>query len=411
MTIMKKTKISLLSLSALMITAATPAAAVPIVPTETVLRGYFGVNLHMDNCCGDYSDVNKVISRLQYIGARRVRDWPNNDGLVNKWLALRAATGVTFHASMSQSSPDGQRRALTRTQNWIKAYPGLIDVIEGTNEPDTAPAAALGASLADSARFQTTVYNAGVGLGVKVAQLSVGAGWTAPLWEGNYKNFGKPPAHYGNAHTYPNPGVIPSAALKRIGDLAAYSVDGKTVDHTEFGIMQSTKQTDDVNSAFMHIAPFSAYLLGHVGLSVYALTDDSTNVVGFYKMDGTKRAFADYWHHTTRLLSDPNGKNLHSGNVWITFTNQKSAGVAPAGIKNIVMHKSNKSIWIATYDEEKPGAAAGSQTINFNKLHPYVRVWDGRTGQLVNSFRNLRSLNINLPINHIFLVELSGSPS
>lgn len=366
----------------------------------------------MDNCCnGNYGDVNKVISELKYIGARRARDWPNTDTIVDQWRAINAATGITFHASIPQTSPANQRVSLNIIQSWATTYPKLIDVIEGSNEPDTEYPASRGATLADSALLQTEVYAVGKALGLPVAQLSVGGGWVAPYYEGNYKNFGKPPADYGNAHTYMNPTVPPATALLRITELAGYSVDGKPVDTTEFGTYQNANQTDETNSAFMHMAPFSSYLLGNVGLFVYALHDDMSNVVGFYKADGTKRAFADYWHHTTKLLSDVNGKNLPSKNISITFTNQKTAGSFPLGIKNVIMYKSDGSIWIASYDEEFFGAADGSQTIVFDKSYATVRVYDARNGTVIKELKNVSSIDLNLPINHVYLIELSADSS
>lgn len=391
----------------IMLSSSTFAATA--VGTETVLKGYFGVNLHMDNCCnGNYEDVNNVINQIKYIGARRVRDWATRDDVVTKWQAINSATGVVFHASIPQTSPKEQRVALTRIQDWVKKYPKLIDVIEGSNEPDTEYPASQGASLADSTALQPQVYTVGKNIGVAVAQLSVGGGWYAPLWEGNYKKFGKPPADFGNAHTYMNPGVPPAEALKRIGDLAAYSVDGKPVDTTEFGIYQSSQQTDETNSAFMHMAPFSSYLLGHVGLSVYALHDDMSGVVGFYKANGTKRAFADYWHYTTKLLSDPKGKNLRPKNIDISFINQKASQGSPFGIKNVLMYKSDGSVWIVTYDEEMPNSPDGFQTIKFDKSYRYVRIYDGRNGVLINKFKNIKTLNLPLPINHVYIISLSS---
>ncbi len=394
--------------SILMLMSPAQAFAANAVGTETILGNYFSVNLHMDDCCnGNYADVNKVINELKYIGVRKVRDWPTRDDVITKWRAINAATGVTFHASIPQASPQGQRVALNRMKDWLKQYPKLIHTIEGSNEPDTDYPASQGASLADSTLLQNDVYSVGKAAGVPVAQLSVGGGWEPPLWEGNYKKFGFPPADLANAHTYMNPGVPPSIILKRIGELAQYSVKGKPVDTTEFGTYQSPQQSDDINSAFMHIAPFSSYLLGHVGLSVYALHDDMSNVVGFYKMDGSKRKFADYWHHTTRLLSDPKGKKLPSKRINISFTDQKSSGAAPLGIKNVVMYKSDGSIWIASYNEDKANSPDGFQTIKFDRKYKTVRIYDGRTGAIINQFRNIRTLNLPLPTNHVFLIELA----
>lgn len=368
----------------------------------------FGVNLHMDNCCkGNYNDVDKVINELQYIGARRARDWATTDEVVDKWLMIHEKTGIKFHVSIPETSPENQRKALLRIENWLKQYPGLIDVIEGSNEPDTPYPKSRGASLEDSATFQSQVYEVGKAAGVGVAQLSVGGGWYPPFYEGNYKKFGTPPADFGNAHIYMNQNVPPALALERIGKLAEYSVNGKTVDVTEFGTYKSKKQSEETTSAFMHEAPFDSYLMGHSGLFVYALHDDMSNVVSFYTADGTKRNFADYWHHTTALLSDPDGKHLPPKEINISFTEPKAQGKAPLGIKNVLMYKSDGSVWIAMYYEEREGITGGSQTITFDEKFTAVKIYDARSGELVNEYKKINKINIPLPVNHIYLVELS----
>ncbi len=406
MTAKNITRFSLIC-SAFLTIQSSPALSATAVGTETVLN-MFGVNLHMDNCCrGNYANIDNVINEVNYIGARRLRDWPTRDDVIDKWRPVYEKTGAPFHASIPMASPKNQRIALTRIERWMKAYPGLIDVIEGGNEPDAQYSVSQGASLADTAILQSQVYKVGKNAGVKVAQLSVGAGWTAPLWEGNYKKFGSPPADYGNAHTYMNPGEPPASTLKRIGDLAAYSVSKNSpVDTTEFGFYQTKKQDDATTSAFMHMAPFSAYLLGHSGFSVYALHDDMTNITGFYRADGTKRDFADYWHYTTTLLSDPKGKKLPPKNINISFDNQKASGKPPLGIKNVLMYKSDGSVWIAAYDEERINAPDGYQTITLGKPYALANIYDGRNGNLLKTLKNITTLNLPLPINHIFLVQL-----
>ncbi|TXI24153.1 MAG: hypothetical protein E6Q61_05470 [Nitrosomonas sp.] len=386
------------------------ANAAEAVPTEAVLNSVFGVNVHMSNCCnGNYGNTKMVIEELQYIGARKARDWASSDKIINEWLAINKATGITFHVSIPQTSPEKQRKALLRIERWLGEHPKLIDVIEGSNEADTGYPKSQGASLEDATALQYEVYKVGKKYNIPVAQLSVGGGWKPPFYEGNYKNFGKPPADFGNAHVYLNPNGTPYSTLKRLVALGEYSVDGKPVDITEFGIYASSKQDDSVTSAYMHQAPFDAYLMGLPYFFIYALHDDISGVVGFYDDNGKKRAFADYWHHTTRLLSDPNGKTLEPKNIDIKFENQKSTGSGELGIKNLVMYKSDGSTWIVTYDEEKSGAENGFQTIRFEKEHKTIRVYDGRNGVLVKTLNDESHLNIILAPNHVFLVEASDN--
>ena len=382
-----------------------PAGAVTVVGTETVLNSAFGVNVHLDSCCGaSYADLPTVIAQIEYIGARRLRDWATARQSVATWAAVRAATGATFHASIPETSPQGQLAALARIGTWIKSNPGLIDTIEGGNEEDDTYARSQGASLAQTAGMQPEVYALGHATGVPVDQLSVGAGWRPPLFHGDYESFGTPPADRGNAHIYMNPNQPAVKALVQIGTLAQYSVNGGSVDVTEFGAYQGPRQDEAVVDASMHEAPFDAFMLGYTGLLVYVLRDDMTNVFGFYDAAGNKRAFADYWHYTTQLLSDPNGKTLPAKDVALSFTDQVATGAAPLGIRNLPMYKSDGSLWIAAYDEERPGASDGSETVGLDRSYGSVEIVDARTGAVVTRETNAASIAVPLPANHIYFV-------
>ncbi len=385
---------------------ATGSNAATLINTQAFLDRFFGVNIHLNNCCnGQYENTARVISEIQYIGATHLRDGPiPMGGLLDRYKAIANATGARFHAVIEMGSPKRQRDCLAVIDNWLKTAPGLISVIEGGNEEDTSFPKSQGATLNDTATLQYQVYNIGQAAKVKVAQLSVGGGWAPPLWEGNYKKFGKPPADYGNAHVYSNKGEVPSVSLKRIGELAAWSVNGKAVDVSEYGIFSYAQTTPALTSAYMHIAPFSSYLFGHAYLSVYALHDDSTGAIGFYDARALPRAHAHYWRVTSRLLADPVGRNLPYRTANITFSDMRTVGKGVAGIKNVPMFKSDGSLWIAVYDEEQPTAAPGAETITLDKTYPFIQVIDGRTGAVVQTLSNARKVSVTLPPNHLFFV-------
>ncbi len=402
---MSATRRHLAALGALLL-AACPGSghAVTVVSTESVLNRGFGVNLHLDNCCqGNYGDLPTIVKQLNYIGVRHVRDWADSDAQMTIWHQLRAATGLRFHASIPETSPAHQKASLDRIAAVLKSDPGLIEVIEGPNEEDNAYPMSVGATLAQAAALQIQVAAVGKTYGVPVAQLTVGAGWYPPLYEGHYKSFGTPPADLGNAHIYMNANSPPLISLIRIGNLAAYSVPGKPVDVTEFGTYQKLGQSDAVTSTYMHEAPFDAFALGYVGLSVYALHDDMSGVVGFYTRDGYKRDFADYWHFTTQLLADPAGRLLPPKTLNLSFSG-KGSGIAPLGIKNLAMYKSDGSLWIAAYDEERSGAPDSIETIRLDRSYAVVTVIDARNGVTVAQYHNTASIALPLPCNHVYFV-------
>lgn len=390
---------------------AAPAQAATLVNTQALLDRFFGVNIHLSNCCsGHYDSTTQVITELQYIGATHLRDGPiPMGGLLDKYQAVKRATGIPFSASIEMGSPTRQRACLDVIHTWLKQAPGLMNFIEGGNEEDTSFPKSQGATLADTANLQNDVYTVGKAAGVKVTQMSVGAGWAPPLWEGNYKNFGHPPADYGNAHVYMNKGEVPATSLKRIGELAAWSVSGKPVDVTEFGLFAGSETTPALTSAYMHIAPFTSYLLGHARLAVYALHDDATRAIGFYDALGKARAHANYWHVTTRLLADPAGRNLPAKTASITFSDLRTSGTGVKGIKNVPMFKSDGSVWIAAYDEEAPGAADGSETVTLDRYYPVVQVIDGRTGAVVTNLSNANKVTLRLPANQLYFVVGANS--
>jgi hypothetical protein len=385
---------------------ALPAQALTAVGTETLLQNFFGVNLHLSNCCnGHYEDTAQVVSHINYIGARRLRDWVTpQEGLLQRWQAVQRGTGAQFYASIPSTSPAGQRQSLAVMRGWLNRAPNLLAAIEGGNEEDMGYAVNLGATLADTAKLQHEVYAAGRKFGVPVVQMSVGAGWFPPLYEGNYKQFGKPPADLGNAHVYMTHLQPPIIVLERIGKLAAWSVNNKPVAVTEFGVYQSPVQTDAEVSAFMHIAPFTSHLLGHAGLWVYALHDDSSGVVGFYTAAGDKRPMAEYWHVTTRLLADPKGKNLPPKPIELRFTDQAYPDEGIYGIKNVPLYKADGSLWLATYNEHKMTAADNAQTIHLPAPVPVITVLDARNGKVVQTLKNTASVTVTLPPNHLFFV-------
>lgn len=387
------------------------ARAAEAWPAETVLHRYFGVNLHLSQCCGGrYGDLDQVIADIRYIGARRLRDWAGGKpGLLERWQRVHQETGLPFHASIPVASPEHQRIALGIMEDWLARAPGMIDVIEGGNEEDVPFAQKLGATLADTAALQHEVYAAGKRAGVTVAQLSVGWGWEPPLYEGNYKKFGTPPADVGNAHVYMGVGQSPTYILKRIGELAAYSVKGGPVDVTEFGFYKTAAQDEALTNGYMHIAPFTAAVLGQAGLLVYALYDDESNAMGFYDLQGRKRPFADYWHATTQLLADPQGKGLAVKSINVQLRDVVTEGERSYGVRHVVMHKSDGSVWVALYDEAKAGAREGAATVAFDRDYQNIDVYDGRTGNKVQTRRAARDVRVTLPGNHVFLVRAGDS--
>ncbi len=395
--------------TALAMLMAAPVRAATAISTEAFLGRYFGVNLHLSNCCGGrYEDTERVIADIRYIGARRLRDWATaRRGVFERWQHVARETSTEFSASIPSSSPKDQRIALGVIRQWLAEAPGLITTIEGGNEPDMPYAVALGATLEDTAKLQHEVYAAGKGAGVLVAQMSVGFGWKPPLYEGNYKSFGKPPADLGNAHVYLQHHMTPSALLSRAGELAAYSVNGKPISVTEFGAFKTLRLPTTTINAFMHIAPFAAAVLKQDSLYVYALYDDLSGVSGFFNEDGKPRDFAHYWHHTAQLLSDTAGKELPARDVPVTFSSDQLPKSAAKRANHLVMHKSDKSVWAAVVFEHLTTAANHEEVITFSEVQPHITIIDARDARILARHTKLRAVTLSLPPNQLLFVVAS----
>lgn len=391
---------------------ATPARAATAISTEAFLGRYFGVNLHLSNCCGGrYEDTERVIADIRYIGARRLRDWATaRPGVFERWQHVASETSTRFSASIPSSSPKDQRVALGVIRQWLADAPGLITTIEGGNEPDMPYAVALGATLEDTAKLQHEVYAAGKGAGVRVAQMSVGFGWKPPLYEGNYKNFGNPPADLGNAHVYLQQHMTPSALLSRAGQLAAYSVNGKPITVTEFGTFKTLRLPTTTINAFMHIAPFAAAVLQQDSLFVYALYDDLSGVSGFFDEDGKPRDFAHYWHHTAKLLSDAAGKELPARDVAVTFSSDQLPKTTAKRANHLVMHKSDNSVWAAVFFEHLTATTNHEEVISFSEVQPHVTIIDARDARILARHTHVRSVTLSLPPNQLLFVVANRTP-
>lgn len=409
---MRQTGLVILTSTLWMLVATTTAHGATAISAEAFLNQYFGVNLHLSNCCGGrYEDTERVIADIRYIGARRLRDWATaRPGVFERWQHVARETGTSFSASIPSSSPKDQRIALSVIRQWLADAPGLITTIEGGNEPDMPYAVALGATLEDTAKLQSEVYAAGKDAGVNVAQMSVGFGWKPPFYEGHYKSFGKPPADLGNAHVYLQPHMTPSALLSRAGQLAAYSVNGKPVSVTEFGAFKTLRLPTTTINAFMHIAPFAAAVLQQDSLFVYALYDDMSGVSGFFDEDGKPRDFAHYWHHTAQLLADKDGKELRERDVQVTFSSDQLPKRANVRANHLVMHKADKSVWTAIFFEQLAPAKNHEEVISFAEVQPHLTIIDARNARILARHKQMRTLTLSVPPNQLLFVVASPAP-
>ena len=195
-----------------------------------------GVNTHIDFDAYGYQNLATVESSLEYLGVKNIRDSAESSTDLISWQQVARATGVKFDDYMPEGSPASLQAALNLVPQL--AQEGILNFIEGGNEEDDSYAASQGNTLAITAQFQQQVYAMGRQLGLPVINMSFGSGWTAANnWQGDYGAVGDLSAYanYGNAHTYPNPGQTPDAAMQMINALAPLAAAGRPVITTEIG--------------------------------------------------------------------------------------------------------------------------------------------------------------------------------
>ncbi len=253
-----------------------------------------GINTHIDFAYAGspYLNLDVTIKAIQFTGVKHLRDCAAKADTIDKWIKVRNATGVKYCAFLPSESPANIERAFTYLPKLYRN--GLIEFFEGPNEPDKPYCIEQGNSIAWAANFQqhsVAPFVKSMYPPKPLVNMSVGAGWHAPDWQGNYPNIPNMLgyASYANAHTYPNVGQDVVATMHRINDLASLSLPGEPVFTTELGWDLAQGHTADkiaediVRAAKSGLSPI---------IYIYALFDDQSGRFGLFENDGTPRAGA-----------------------------------------------------------------------------------------------------------------------
>jgi hypothetical protein len=347
-----------------------------------------GINTHLDYTVGAYSNTAVAISAINYLGVKNLRDCPLSARAMPIWDTVADATGAKFITYMPRSSPAQMQQSLDYTPQL--AAMGVLNYIEGANEPETPYPLSLGNSLAYSAYFQQKVYAMGKQYGLQVINLSVGAGWTAADgWQGNYDSIGDLSAYtdYANAHTYPAVSTnMPYKTINNLNGLAKLGAVSRPVITTEMGWNIASVNPDVVAAHLLNGIMDSAYL-GDVKTYVFALFDDGSGKWGIMNDDGTPRPAGTALHNLTTILAD-NGSTFTAPQVTYTLAGTKGTE------KTIAIAKSDGSRWLAIWDEV---SAAHALTLTLPTTAQTVQVYTPKTSASpVQTASNVTSVSINL---------------
>lgn len=357
-----------------------------------------GVDTHI-GIAGAYSDIPMVEQDLEYLGVTIVRDSIDSASVIPTWEAVAQATGIKFDDFMPEGAPAWDQSALALLPQLAQA--GLLAYIEGGNEEDDPYATANGNSLSWTAQFQQQVYADAQQYGIPVINMSFGQGWTAANnWEGDYASVGNLSAYtnYANAHTYPNPGETPSAAISLLNTDAKLAASSRPVITTEIG-WQTSQFSATAIAQYAVDATFDGIVDGDAGMWFYGLYDDSSGTWGLFNSDGSPRPVATALHDLTTLLTDTgsNAATFSPGSLAYSLAGTQS------GDNSFLMEKSNGSYWIGLWNE---GGTQHTVTVTLPSAAAEIEVFDPVTGiTAAQSASNANSISISLGADPL-LVEI-----
>jgi hypothetical protein len=380
-----------------------------------------GVNTHLDFWGGPYGNLGLVESALSYLGVDNVRDSPADPNDVSVWQQVAQATGVKFDAYIGEVAPSlyGNEFGLMQQMGRM----GLLNAVEGVNEPDSAFPLSIGASTGNAAAYQQTIWQLGQQLGLPVINTSFG-------YVADYGSTGDLSAwaDYANTHTYIGTGNNPAwdgLLQTMIGDAQA-SAAGRPVMATETGYYTTGNVGDPNNVDETVQAKYSLDLLldgwqaGIARSYIYELLDENTgdgspeDNFGLFHSDGSPKLAATAIHNLTSLLNDPNGSGLSGGSLDYTLSGLQSTD------HSMLLQKSDGTYWLALWNDTRlsgPFSAAEvsvpphAVTLTLGSAAGSIQVFDPLTGTgAVQSANGTDTITVDVP-DHPILVEVGGAGS
>jgi hypothetical protein len=375
--------------------------------SAAALLNTLGINTHLDFDAYGYQNLATVDSDIEYLGVKIVRDSAETAADAQTWLQVAQATGAKFDDYIAETSPAGMQTDLGYITQL--AQEGILASVEGGNEEDDPYPASLGNTLPITAQFQQQVYALGQQLGLRVINMSFGAGWTAANdWEGDYGTVGSLAAYAtdANAHTYPNAGQLPDDAIQQINALAAMADSGQPVITTEIGWSTSVFSETAI-AKYVLDAAMDGIKNGDAGMYFYGLFDDGSGNWGMFNADGTPRPAATALHDLTTLLADP-------GTTAATFTpgslNYSLSGTE-SGDNSVLIEKSNGSFWLSLWNEAESANSPHMVTVNLGEQAATVLEYDPLTGiSSIETWSNVASVQVSVP-DHPVLLEIVPATS
>jgi len=376
-----------------------------------------GVNTHLDFSGGPYGNVSAVVSALNYLGLPNVRD-AAGAGDIALWQQVAQATGVRFDDFVGQIPPSLYGSALDAMRQL--ADRGLLNAVEGANEPDTAYPASIGETVGAAVGLQQSVWQLGQQTGLPVINTSFG-------YIGDYGSTGDLSAwaDYGNAHTYFGTGNNPAWAgwIDTLNADARSSAASRPVMVTETGYYTTGNGSDPSNvdetvqAKYTLDLALDTWQAGDARTYFYELLDQGTgngnpeSNFGLFHSDGSAKPAADAIHNLTSLLSDPGGAGIAPGALDYTLSGLQDTD------HSMLMQKSDGTFWLAVWNDTRLSGPfnAGETvvpphqvTLSLGSAASSIEVFDPLHGTGTVQSGSGSSISFDVP-DHPVLVEIGGS--
>lgn len=348
--------------------AALTSALLASTPPQRAaeVRETLGVNVHVEYTDGGYRDLARVLSSLQYLGVRHVRDAapnPRNQGQAG--YAALAKAGVKFNLFING---EAIAPALKRVTELDRAVPGAVVSIEGPNEVNNLTGFSFGGER--DPHKAATLYQASLYAQAKAAPAL--AALPVLAFTDYPQTFGR--ADVQNEHPYQPGDRPPGDGLKAVVRAAAERAPGAPIIFTEAGYSTSKGPADVTERAQARLTLSSLLEAASLGVKrtyLYELLDaypdpagaDHEKHFGLFDLSYAPKPAARMLRLVSSALSD------HAPDA-LTFTPRKTGITISADapdLRRLVLQKADGDEVVALWRE---AAVFSSKTHSDVELAP-----------------------------------------
>ncbi|MCJ2136619.1 calcium-binding protein, partial [Methylobacterium sp. J-026] len=385
-----------------------------------VLDG-IGVNTHIDYTDGQYANIAKDLSDLQYIGLTNLRDAAPDPSLAGQAnLAAAAQAGMKFDFIVNGATNPVD--AVAQIHAFVVAHPGSVTGIEGPNEVNNFPVTYHGLTgIAAAQAYQQDLY-AAVNADPVLKDIPVLSFTDFPA--------PKTASDSDNVHLYNMSGGQPRGDITG-AEAAISAIDpGKPVAITEIGYHTSIaagsaigwEGVDENTQAKLILnTVLDAVQSGSASTYIYQLLDaysDPTNSdiqdhFGLFNLDNTPKQAATALHNLTTILSDPgsNAAGFSAGGLDYSLSGM------PSSAYSLLTQKSDSSYQIVLWNEpdvwneqthQPISVPSSAVTVQLGHVFSSVQIFDPLAGSTpVQTLNNVSSVALALA-DHPFIIQVSG---